>query len=161
MSIAYVGLGSNLANPRAQIERALIALGALPHSRLIAHSHLYRTVPWGFVEQPEFVNAAAGLETQLAPRALMQSLLDIEHAFGRERAGVWGPRVLDLDLLMHDRQIINEPGLHLPHPHLHERAFVLMPLADIAADLDIPDHGLVADLLRRVDISGCSRLKAP
>jgi 2-amino-4-hydroxy-6-hydroxymethyldihydropteridine diphosphokinase len=161
MAFTYVGLGSNLADPRVQIERALGALGDLPKSQMLSHSRLYRTSPWGYVEQPEFINAAAKLETQLTPREMMQALLSIEQAFGRERSKVWGPRVLDLDLLMHDRQIINEPGLHLPHPRLHERAFVLLPLADIAPDLDIPDHGLVAELLRRIDISGCNRLETP
>ena len=158
--IAYVGLGSNLADPRSQVERSLNALANLPHSQLLLRSHLYRSAPWGVHAQPEFVNAVAGIETALSPRVLMQSLLGIERASGRERSGDrWGPRILDLDLLLYADLIIDEPGLHVPHPHLHERAFVLLPLAEIAPDLQIPGRGSISELAAQVDASACHRLE--
>jgi len=153
---AYVGLGSNLADPRAQVERALQALARLPQSRLRRSSRLYRSAPWGVVDQPEFVNAAAAIETELSPRALMRALLAIERDAGRDRGGErWGPRILDLDLLLYGALALAEPGLHLPHPHLHERAFVLLPLAEIAPHLDVPGHGPISALLAHVDTAGC------
>ncbi|HET7065252.1 MAG TPA: 2-amino-4-hydroxy-6-hydroxymethyldihydropteridine diphosphokinase, partial [Rudaea sp.] len=130
---AYVGVGSNLANPRAQVERALQCFARMPQSRLVRCSRLYRSAPWGKLDQPEFVNAAAAIETGLSPQALMQALLAIERDAGRDRSGErWGPRILDLDLLLYGALTLAEPGLQLPHPHLHERAFVLLPLAEIA-----------------------------
>ncbi|MBS0569592.1 MAG: 2-amino-4-hydroxy-6-hydroxymethyldihydropteridine diphosphokinase [Proteobacteria bacterium] len=159
MQSAYIGLGSNLADPRAQVEAGLRALARLPRTHLLAHSRLYRSAPWGRVDQPEFVNAVAQLETGLEPRALLARLLDVERAAGRERGGVrWGPRVLDLDILLLGNLRIDESGLHVPHPHLHERAFVLVPLAEIAPDLDVPGHGRVADLLAGADASTCTRM---
>jgi 2-amino-4-hydroxy-6-hydroxymethyldihydropteridine diphosphokinase len=110
--------------------------------------------------QPDFVNAAALLDTTLEPRALLDALLGIERAFGRERRERWGPRTLDLDLLLYADAVIDVPGLHVPHPHLHERAFVLRPLADIAPDAMVPGQGWVADLLARVDASRCLPLDA-
>jgi 2-amino-4-hydroxy-6-hydroxymethyldihydropteridine diphosphokinase len=153
---AYIGVGSNLADPRAQVERALEHLANLPQSRLLRSSRLYRSAPWGMVDQPEFVNAVGAIETGLSPSALMQALLAIERDAGRERSGErWGPRILDLDLLLYGAQTLAEPGLQVPHPHLHERAFVLLPLAEIAPDLDVPGRGPIKTLLGRVDRSGC------
>jgi len=153
---AYIGLGSNLADPRAQVERALGRLARLPRSRLLRPSRLYRSAPWGMLDQPEFVNAAAAIETGLSPPALMQALLAIERDAGRDRNGErWGPRILDLDLLLYGTLVLAEPGLQLPHPHLHERAFVLLPLAEIAPDLDVPGRGPISALLSRVDTAGC------
>ena len=153
---AYIGLGSNLAGPRAQVERALEGLASLPRSRLLRASRLYRSAPWGMLDQPEFVNAAAAIETGLSPPALMRALLAIECDAGRDRNGErWGPRILDLDLLLHGALVLAEPGLQLPHPHLHERAFVLLPLAEIAPDLDVPGRGPISALLSRVDTAGC------
>lgn len=153
---AYIGLGSNLADPRAQVERALERLARLPRSRVLRSSRLYRSAPWGMLDQPEFVNAAAAIETVLSPSALMQALLAIERDAGRDRNGArWGPRILDLDLLLHGALTLAEPGLQLPHPHLHERAFVLLPLAEIAPDLDVPGRGPISALLSRVDTAGC------
>ena len=135
------------------------ALAEIPATTVTARSRLYRSAPWGVTAQPEFVNAVAGLETQLGPCALLQALLAIERAAGRERGGErWGPRVLDLDLLVHGETALDEAGLHLPHPHLHERAFVLMPLAEIAPGLDIPGRGRVAERLARADARGCTPL---
>jgi len=145
---AYVGLGSNLEDPRAQIERAFAALARLPHSRLIARSSLYRSAPVGFPAQPDFINAAAALATTLAPRALLAALLELERRQGRVRAGPrFGPRTLDLDLLLYDRLVLATGGLTLPHPRLHERAFVLYPLAEIAPGLEVPGRGPVERLL--------------
>lgn len=155
---AWVALGSNLSDPRSQVERGFEALAALPQTRLGARSRLYRTRPWGVVDQPDFVNAAARLETTLAPRELLDALLAVEARAGRVRGAHNGPRVLDLDLLLYGDRVVGEPGLVLPHPRLHERAFVLLPLADIAADVEVPGRGRVAELLARVDVSGCTVL---
>jgi 2-amino-4-hydroxy-6-hydroxymethyldihydropteridine diphosphokinase len=161
MEQVYIGLGSNLAGPRAQIERALHALAAIAQTRLVRHSRLYATRPWGRTDQPDFVNAAAQLETTLAPRDLLDALLDIEHGAGRTRdATRWGPRALDLDILVCGARTIHEPGLCVPHPHLHERAFVLLPLGEIAPDLLIPGRGRVAELLSQVDASTCRPLES-
>jgi len=159
MEQVYVGLGSNLADPRAQVERASRALAA-PQTRLVQRSRLYRSAPWGRADQPEFVNAVVALQTELTPREMLEALLKIERAAGRARdATRWGPRVLDLDILMFGDRLIDEPGLHVPHPHLHERAFVLLPLAEIAPDLIVPGHGRVDDLARRIDASTCRPLE--
>jgi len=160
MQNVYIGLGSNLADPRAQVDRALSALGDLPQTRLLRRSRLYRSDPWGRPEQPEFVNAVAGLQTGLKPRELLDALLAIERGAGRVRdATRWGPRVLDLDILVYGDQIIDEPGLHIPHPHLHERAFVLLPLAEIAPELVVPRLGRIGELTRRVDAAVCQPLE--
>jgi 2-amino-4-hydroxy-6-hydroxymethyldihydropteridine diphosphokinase len=160
MEDVYVGLGSNLADPRLQIERALHALGGLPQTRLARRSRLYRSAPWGRTDQPEFVNAVALLETELTPRELLDALLLLERQSGRERDTTrWGPRLLDLDILVCGDRIIDEPGLHVPHPHLHERAFVLLPLAEIAPDLSIPGRGRIAQLVRQIDAAGCQPLE--
>lgn len=156
MPVAYIGLGSNLADPRAQVERALQCLARMPQSRMLRSSRLYRSAPWGVLDQPEFVNAAAAVETDLPAQALMQALLAIERDAGRDRRGDrWGPRILDLDLLLYGTLTLEQPGLQVPHPHLHERAFVLVPLAEIAPDLDVPGRGPISALLERVDTSGC------
>ncbi|MGN6312578.1 MAG: 2-amino-4-hydroxy-6-hydroxymethyldihydropteridine diphosphokinase [Rhodanobacteraceae bacterium] len=153
---AYIALGSNLDDPRAQVLRGFELLSRLPDTKLLARSRLYRSMPWGVLDQPEFVNAAAEIETTLAPRELLASLLGIERAAGRDRSGArWGPRVLDLDLLLCGNVVLDEPGLILPHPHLHERAFVLLPLDDLAPDLDVPGRGRVRELLAQVDAGGC------
>jgi 2-amino-4-hydroxy-6-hydroxymethyldihydropteridine diphosphokinase len=159
MVAAFVGVGSNLDTPIHQVQNALSALDRLPQTRLTASSHLYRTVPWGVTDQPDFINAVAKLETTLEASDLMRGLLDIEREFGRRRDGErYGPRILDLDLLIYSGQRIDEPGLRIPHPRLHERAFVLVPLAEIAPTLDVPGQGRVDDLLLRVDVSGCATI---
>jgi len=158
--LAYIGLGSNLNGPRAQIERALLAFDELPETRLLRRSRLYRSLPWGRTDQPEFVNAAAVIGTRLTPRGLLDGLLSIERAAGRERGGErWGPRVLDLDVLVYADRAIDEPGLHVPHPHLCERAFVLLPLAEIAPDLEVPGCGRVDALLAKIGTAGCTALE--
>ena len=157
---ACIGLGANLGQPERSLDQAARALAALPATRLLAMSRLYRTAAWGRRDQPDFINAAAVLETGLAPGALLEALLRIEREAGRERAGDlrWGPRVLDLDLLLYGGQVIEQPGLRVPHPHLHERAFALVPLAEIAAAEPFPGHGSVGQALGRIEVAGIERL---
>jgi 2-amino-4-hydroxy-6-hydroxymethyldihydropteridine diphosphokinase len=149
-STAYVGLGSNLQQPLHQLLKAFDALSALPRTRMLARSSLYRSAPVGKTDQPDFVNAVAALRTGLAPGELLQALLRLEAQQGRVRSEPNAPRTLDLDLLLFDAQIIHQPGLDVPHPRMHERAFVLMPLAELDPKLIIPGRGAVAELLARV-----------
>ena len=155
-SVAYIGLGSNLDDPELQVRNAAEALARLPKSRLLRLSRLFRTPPWGRAEQPAFVNAVAEVATRLSPRDLLDALLAIERERGRHRDGTrWGPRVIDLDILLYGDVSLDEDGLRIPHPHISERAFVLLPLADLDADLDVPGLGRVRELLSRVDVQGC------
>jgi 2-amino-4-hydroxy-6-hydroxymethyldihydropteridine diphosphokinase len=144
---AFVGLGANLGEPEAQVRRACDALRALPDTRLLAASSLYRSAPVGVGTQPDFVNAVAEIETELGPGALLEELLKIEVRFGRARTFPNAPRTLDLDLLLYGAQIVAEPGLTVPHPRMHERAFVLAPLAEIAPEAVVPGKGTAAKLL--------------
>jgi 2-amino-4-hydroxy-6-hydroxymethyldihydropteridine diphosphokinase len=155
---AFIGLGSNLSCPDAQVHSALAALDRIESTRVRAASSLYRSAPVGIAEQPEFVNAVARVTTSLEPRLLLQRLLALEVAQGRVRTVRNGPRTLDLDLLLFGSQCIDQPGLVVPHPRMHERAFVLIPLFEIAPDLDIPGHGRVADLIGRIGTRGVVRL---
>lgn len=157
---AFVALGSNLENPQQQVLRALAELDSLPQTRVIAKSALYRTAPVGYDNQPDFINAAAEVSTTLEPVALLRALLALETAHGRERPFPNAPRVLDLDLLLYDDLELHDPELTLPHPRLHERGFVLFPLADIAADVNVPGQGRVCDLLRSLPDQGVERLAA-
>lgn len=144
---AYVGLGSNLDNPAQQLEAAFELLDEIPRSRLVARSSLYRSAPFGGVEQPDFINAVAALLTMLTARELLQKLQGIERKRGRERGGVrWGPRVLDLDLLVFSNARMDEPGLEVPHPGIAERNFVLLPLCELAPDLVVPGLGRVRNI---------------
>jgi 2-amino-4-hydroxy-6-hydroxymethyldihydropteridine diphosphokinase len=155
----YVALGSNLDDPAAQIERAFVALSELRDCKLIARSRRYRTQPLGPQDQPEFVNAAAGLLTTLAPRELLIELKSIERALGRDVPVVrWGPRRIDLDLLVHADAQISESDLVVPHRGLPQRNFVLYPLCDIAPDLHVPGHGRVRQLAARVGAAGLALL---
>lgn len=156
---AYVALGSNLDQPRAQIERAFGALAHLPRCRLIARSRLYKTQPLGPQDQPEFINAAAGLLTMLTPRELLVALKKLERELGRATPIVrWGPRVIDLDLLVHADAQISENDLTVPHRGLPERNFVLYPLRDLAPELLVPGHGRVSQLAARVGGAGLALL---
>jgi 2-amino-4-hydroxy-6-hydroxymethyldihydropteridine diphosphokinase len=147
---AFIGLGANLGDPETQVRRAIAALGNLPRTRLLAASSLYRSAPVGVGTQPDFINAVAEVETTLSARELLDELLTTEARFGRERPSPGAPRTLDLDLLLYGDQIIEEPRLAVPHPRMHERAFVLMPLAEIAPDIVIPGRGAARALLARV-----------
>ncbi|HEY7377876.1 MAG TPA: 2-amino-4-hydroxy-6-hydroxymethyldihydropteridine diphosphokinase [Steroidobacteraceae bacterium] len=152
---AYVGLGSNLDGPAAQVESALACLADIARTRCILHSGFYASTPMGPADQPEFVNAAAGLLTQLPARELLAELKRIERAMGRVPPPVrWGPRRIDLDLLVYDSLKVVEPELTVPHPGIHERNFVLYPLADIAPALLIPGHGPVGELARKLGSEG-------
>jgi 2-amino-4-hydroxy-6-hydroxymethyldihydropteridine diphosphokinase len=156
---AYVAVGSNLNQPRRQVCDAFERLAALPDTRLELRSRIYLTRPMGPQDQPDFVNAAAGLLTRLGARALLDALLAIELAMGRRRQERWGPRIIDLDLLWMHGEVIDEPGLTLPHPGVSERNFVLYPLCDIAPTLMIPGHGHVLDLKSRAGSGGISVLE--
>jgi 2-amino-4-hydroxy-6-hydroxymethyldihydropteridine diphosphokinase len=153
---AYVAIGSNLNHPRSRVLEACERLAALPATLLVRRSQLYRTQPMGPQDQPDFVNAAAGLLSQLGARELLDAMLGIEAAMGRKRQERWGPRVIDLDLLWMVGEAIEEAGLTLPHPGVSTRNFVLYPLADIAPTLAIPGHGTVSELLRRAGGAGLS-----
>jgi 2-amino-4-hydroxy-6-hydroxymethyldihydropteridine diphosphokinase len=153
---AYVAIGSNLNSPRDRILEACERLRELPATRIEVRSHLYLSRPMGPQDQPDFVNAAAGVLTQLGARELLDALLAIERAMGRVRAQRWGPRLIDLDLVWIVGSPIDEPGLTLPHPGVSTRNFVLYPLDDIAPTLDIPGHGRVRDLKLRSGSQGIS-----
>ena len=151
---AYIGLGSNLASPATQLRLAFAALAELPHTRLVRRSSLWRSAPMGPPDKPHYVNAAAGLLTQLDALALLEHLQKIEQRQGRRRDGErWGPRILDLDLLVYAHQRHASPTLTLPHPGVAERAFVLAPLMQIAPALRVPDVGAVSHLLQAIDCS--------
>jgi 2-amino-4-hydroxy-6-hydroxymethyldihydropteridine diphosphokinase len=142
VTLAYVGLGANLGDREASIRRAADLIGA---ARL---STILETEPWGLTEQPDFLNAVAEVETDIGAHALLDRLLEVERELGRVRDGTrWGPRTIDLDLLLYGGETSDVAALQLPHPHLHERLFVLIPLAELAPDLVVPDRGPVADLL--------------
>ena len=147
---AFIGLGSNLEDPRGQLLRAFAEIEVLPDTRLMARSSLYRSAPLGYPDQPEFVNAVAKIATALMPQALLQALLEIEHRHGRERIFRNAPRTLDMDVLLYDDKQLHEHGLTIPHPQMHLRAFVLQPLLEIAPDAGIPGIGRAA-----MAIEGC------
>nr|WP_218625463.1 2-amino-4-hydroxy-6-hydroxymethyldihydropteridine diphosphokinase [Luteibacter sp. dw_328] len=151
-----IGLGGNLGEVRERLDAAIAALDVLPGVAVAARSRFYRTAPWGPVAQPDFINAAIAVETSLPALELLDALLATERAFGRIRDGErWGPRTLDLDLLAYGDDVIDNERLSVPHPRIAERAFVLMPLADIAANAELPGVGRVSDLLGKIDTQGC------
>lgn len=155
---AFIALGSNLQDPAAQVARAFAKLAELPRTRLVKQSSLYRTAPVGYDDQPDFINAVAEVATSLGPLDLMRALQELETGFGRERSFANAPRVLDLDLLLYDDQVMQTPDLILPHPRMHERGFVLFPLAEIAPDLEIPGRGRVGELLQHCLDQGVEKL---
>jgi 2-amino-4-hydroxy-6-hydroxymethyldihydropteridine diphosphokinase len=156
---AYVGIGSNLDSPRERVLEAIERMKTLGATRLELRSHLYLTHPLGPQDQPDYVNAAVGLLTQLSARDLLGGLLGIERGMGRDRKERWGPRIIDLDLLWMVDAVIDEPGLTVPHPGVSTRNFVLYPLADIAPMIKIPGFGPVLDLKRRAGGDGISVLE--
>lgn len=151
MTPAYVGIGSNLGGPRLQIESALADLGRLPRTRLLRCSSLYRSVPLGLAQgqatQPDYLNAVARLDTEIGAESLLGELQGIERRHGRERGLPNAPRTLDLDLLLYGEHVLDSPQLILPHPRMHERAFVLAPLVEIEPQAQVPGHGAVRELL--------------
>ncbi len=158
MARAFVALGSNLQRPDRQVMAAIRELDELPGLAVLRRSSLYRTAPVGYRDQPEFINAVAEVETLLKPRELLAALLSLERLHGRRRTFPNAPRTLDLDLLLYENLSFSEPGLTVPHPRLAERAFVLVPLAEIAPELDIPGHGRVQELALRLSREGIERL---
>jgi 2-amino-4-hydroxy-6-hydroxymethyldihydropteridine diphosphokinase len=159
MADALIALGGNVGDVRASFSRAIVEICARAGATLIARSADYRTPPWGDEAQPDFINACIRIETPLAPLALLDVLQTVETAFGRNRAAGrrWGPRTLDLDLLAYDDLVLHDPRLELPHPRLFERAFVLVPLCDIAPDRPINGR-TPADALKQVPREGIERL---
>jgi 2-amino-4-hydroxy-6-hydroxymethyldihydropteridine diphosphokinase len=149
---AYVGVGANLGPREATILRAVDLLGAQPGIEVLELSSLSETEPVGVTEQPTFVNGAVSLETSLSPRELLDALLRVERELGRVRSGErWGPRTIDLDLLLYGDEVVDEPALTVPHPRLHERRFALEPLAELEPGLEIPGRGKVSELVTELD----------
>lgn len=159
---AFVALGSNLNgdsdSPASQVIRAFQAIDNLPKTKLIKTSSLYQSPPVGYASQPDFINAVVEISTQLTPEALLDALLNIENEAGRERTFSNAPRVLDLDLLLYDDLVLHTKKLTLPHPRMHERGFVLLPLAEIAPDLTLPNHGNVVKLALAHQNQGIKKL---
>lgn len=147
MALAYIGIGANLGDARAMVREAIASLGRMEDSKLVAASSLYRTAPVGYLDQPDFINAVAAVETALAPHALLAALRALEQQHGRVREFKNAPRTLDLDVLLYGDVCLDDETLTLPHPRMHERAFVLAPLAEIAPDTPIPGRGTVRELL--------------
>jgi 2-amino-4-hydroxy-6-hydroxymethyldihydropteridine diphosphokinase len=158
VTAAYVGLGSNLEEPRAQLARAFKELASLPETRLLARSPLYRSAPVDAPDQDDFLNAVAALETRLAPSRLLAELQAIEDRHGRRRPYQRAPRTLDLDLLLYGGRTIDAPGLTVPHPRMHQRAFVLRPLLDLDPRASVPGVGAVRDLLQACQAQSIARL---
>jgi len=155
---AFVGIGANLDNPESGVRRAIAAVASIPGTRMLASSSLYQTTPVGYLDQPDFVNAVAEIETRLDPGHLLEQLLLIEERFGRKRTTRNAPRTLDLDLLLYGDRCMNSPRLTLPHPRMAERAFVLIPLAEIAPDVVVGSLGSAAQLVRGIPADGVSLL---
>lgn len=163
MAIAYLALGSNLMQPRQQIKTAFLALETLPQTRVLQRSSLYQTAPMGYAENqlasiPDFINAVVCVETTLAPEVLLEAMLQLENNFGRERPYLNAPRVLDLDLLLYDDLVMHTASLTLPHPRMHLRGFVMLPLAEIAPDLILPNGLGVVELAAQYQAQGIQKL---
>ena len=158
MTVAFVGIGSNLEEPAGQVEQAMIELDALPHSRVVKRSSLYRAAPLGYSAQPDFVNAVAQLETGIPADRLLGELQAIEARHGRARSFANAPRTLDLDLLMFEKLQMKTARLTLPHPRMHERAFVLKPLLEISPEASIPGVGPAREALERVESQAVERI---
>jgi len=151
VTVAYVGIGSNVDEPVKQVRQALLELDRLPHSRVVKRSSLFRSAPVGYASQPDFVNAVAQLETGISAARLLAELQEIESRHGRQRSFANAPRSLDLDLLMFGNSELKTKDLTLPHPRMHERAFVLKPLVEISPEVSIPGVGLAKDSLKSVE----------
>ena len=156
---SWLGLGSNMQQPVSQVQQAIKRLGGAEGIEIFGISSFYRTTPWGDEQQDDFINAVVQVETSLDPVSLLSVLQSIENVMGRQRsARRWGPRLIDIDLLLYGARRYHSAELEIPHPRMHERAFVLMPLAELNADLEIPGRGKVGGLLQHLDCSGVSRL---
>lgn len=160
MSQAFIALGSNLQQPLQQVATALREIAGLPQTALVRQSSLYRTAPVGYDDQPDFINAVAEVETTLAPLQLLHAIQGIENQHGRERPFPNAPRVLDLDLLLYNNTVMDTNELTLPHPRMHERGFVLLPLAEIAPALALPGHGNISSLAQACMDQGIEKIAA-
>jgi len=158
VTAAFIGLGANLGDPQRQLQQAFRELDAIPHTRVVRTSSLYRSAPLGYAEQPSFVNAVAQVETGLPAERLLAELQAIEAAHGRRRSFANAPRTLDLDLLLFGNAAVNAPGLKIPHPRMHERAFVLRPLVEITEDITIPGRGSAMAFLETCKNQGVEKL---
>ena len=158
MAQAFIALGSNLNNPKQQVLLAIANIIQLTHTRLIKHSSLYKTAPVGYSSQPDFINAVLEVDTSLSPMALLRELLKIEDKHGRERSFANAPRVLDCDLLLYDNIVMKTPLLTLPHPRMHERGFVMLPLAEISPDLELKKYGKAREIALRCENQGVEKL---
>ena len=154
----FIGIGANLAAPEANVRGAIAALAANADIRIVATSSLYRTAPEGLLDQPEYINAVVELETALGPETLLKALLSVEKDFGRERSMRNAPRTLDLDILIYGNQSRRTERLTLPHPRMGKRAFVLVPLVEIAADITVGGLGTAAELLSAISTNGVERI---
>ena len=151
----YLGLGGNQGDVAATLQQALQALNCLPHSRLVRWSRPWHTPPWGETDQPPFLNLAVELHTGLAPLPLLRAVLDIERRLGRVRRGPrWGPRLIDTDILLYGQRVIRHHRLHIPHPYMHQRAFVLHPLLELDPAVQIPGRGAAGNWLAQLDSRG-------
>lgn len=156
---ACIALGANIGEPLRQIEAGFTALAALPDTHLLARSSLYRSAPVGYADQPDFINAVAIVETSLAPHVLLDALLNIERVNGRVREFPNAPRTLDLDIVLYGDSVVHDPGLTIPHARMLERAFVMVPLAEVASEMEVPGHGTVRELAARVDAASVAQLQ--
>lgn len=156
---ACIALGANIGEPLRQIEAGFTALAALPDTRLLVRSSLYRSAPVGYADQPDFINAVAIIETSLDPHALLDALLTIERVNGRVREFPNAPRTLDLDIVLYGDSVVQDPGLTIPHARMLERAFVMVPLAEVAPDMRVPGQGSVRDLAARADAASVAQLQ--
>jgi 2-amino-4-hydroxy-6-hydroxymethyldihydropteridine diphosphokinase len=160
LTVAVLGLGGNIGDTRSLMAKAIERLAKNPEIGLQAVSALYRTPPWGKTNQPPFLNAAVRIETKLSPAALLKTVLGVEHELGRERAERWGPRTIDIDILLYGTIAIDEPGLRIPHPRLKERAFALAPLVDVMPDTEVSGRR-ASEWLAESDRAGMAQLAEP
>lgn len=160
MTVAILGLGGNIGDPRTLMADAIFRLAQYPGVTLRAVSALYRTPPWGKTDQPAFLNAAVSVETSLPARRLLETILAVEKELGRERGERWGPRTIDIDILLYGDARVDEPGLEIPHPRLKERAFALAPLIDVAPDAEFSGRS-AKEWLQASDAAGMTRLEEP
>ena len=161
MTTVYIGLGSNLDDPETHIDMAINDLSRIPQTKLMDKSSLYKSQPLGPQEQPDFINSVAKLETVLPANVLLEYLQEIEYDHGRQREIKWGPRTLDLDMLLYGDMKISESNLVIPHPHIASRHFVLCPLMEIDPDVEIPEQGNVSDLFAKLGVDAPERIQQP
>tara|TARA_B110000014_G_C19608439_1_gene322153 strand:+ start:26 stop:505 length:480 start_codon:yes stop_codon:yes gene_type:complete len=159
MSFIYIALGSNLKNPRKQVLNGILSIKKLNGVKLLKESYLYQTPPVGILNQPDFINAVIKISSDLKPQELLKEILNVENDAGRVRDQKNGPRILDLDILLFDDLIINEENLTIPHPRMHERLFVLLPLKDIDENIMIPNQGKIKDIIKKLTKENINRIK--